>query len=158
MSVYKVLTGNKEITLDQNLELEVGLNQVQRNDETVRQLREDHAKYFTNEDYWNLLRTAIALNVDCTITKYQYADINGDREKCETKNKTDKAFIEFLYRLKSPISIEREHYLEDPTQYKQFPFDSKRKRMTTFITSAEFPSNYRLFSKGGGENSSKFCN
>jgi Ca2+ transporting ATPase len=158
MSVFKVLTGNKEITLDQNLELEVGLNQVQRNDETVRQLREDHAKYFTNEDYWNLLRTAIALNVDCTITKYQYADINGDREKCETKNKTDKAFIEFLYRFKSPISIEKEHYLEDPTQYKQFPFDSKRKRMTTFITSAEFPSNYRLFSKGGGENASKFCN
>ena len=158
MSVFKILTGNDEIELDQNLQMEVGLNQVQRNDETVRQLREEHNIYFKNEDYWNLLKTAIALNVDCTITKFQFADINGDTEKCETKNKTDKAFIDFLYRFKSPISVERERYLEDPTKYKQFPFDSKRKRMTTFITSEEFPTNYRLFSKGGGENSSKFCN
>ena len=158
MSVYKILTGIKEITLDQNMEMEIGLNQIQRNDETVKQLREEHNDYFQNEAYWNLLKTAIALNVDCTITKFQFADLNGDTEKCETKNKTDKVFIDFLYRFKSPISVERERYLEDPTKYKQFPFDSKRKRMTKFITSEEFPTNYRLFSKGGGENSSKFCN
>ena len=101
---------------------------------------------------------AISLNVDCTITKFQRPDINGDTERCETKNKTDKAFIDFLYRFKSPISIQREKYLEDPTKYKQFPFDSKRKRMTTFIANESFPTNYRLFSKGGGENASKFCN
>jgi len=52
-------------------------------------------------------------------------------EICETKNKTDKAFIEFLYRFKSPISIQKDKYLKNEGSYKQFPFDSKKKRMTT---------------------------
>ena len=160
MSVFKILTGNSEIQLRQNLEMEVGKldDQKRGENDTVVQLREDHQNYFNNEDYWNVLKVAIALNVDCTITKFQRPDINGDTEKCETKNKTDKAFIDFLYRFKSPISVQQERYLEDPTKYKQFPFDSKRKRMTTFIFNEEFPTNYRLFSKGGGENASKFCN
>ena len=46
------------------------------------------------------------------------------------KNKTDKAFIDFLYRFKSPISKGKEKYLKNQELYKQFPFDSKRKRMT----------------------------
>ena len=37
----------------------------------------------------------------------------------ETKNKTDKAFIDFLYRFKSPISVERNKYLSDKKFYKQ---------------------------------------
>ena len=159
MSVFKILTGDKEIQLSQNLEIEVGRLDEQKKgeNEVVRQIREDHQKYFTNEIYWNLLKVAVSLNVDCTITKYQVPDINNDTEKCETKNKTDKAFIDFLYRLKSPISIPQETYLHDPTQYKQFPFDSKRKRMTTFVCNEEFQTNYRLFSKGGGENATKYC-
>jgi hypothetical protein len=85
--------------------MEVGrLDKEINNDETVRQIREDHDKYFKNEKYWNLLKVAISLNVDCTITQLSHEDINGDREKCETKNKTDKAIIEFLYRFRSPIS------------------------------------------------------
>jgi len=100
---------------------------------------------------------AIALNVECFITKKGERDINGDTEKCETKNKTDKAFIDFLYRFKSPISVEKEKYLKNQLCYKQFPFDSKRKRMTTFVNHEDFPSKYRLFSKGGGENASLFC-
>ena len=78
-------------------------------------------------------------------------------EICETKNKTDKAFIDFLYRFKSPISIEKEKYLKNETSYKQFPFDSKRKRMTTFVKNSDFPTGYRLFSKGGGENARIYC-
>ena len=78
-------------------------------------------------------------------------------EVCETKNKTDKAFIEFLYRFKSPISIQKDKYLKNEGSYKQFPFDSKKKRMTTFIKNKDFPTGYRLFSKGGGENARKFC-
>ena len=159
MSVYKVLTGESVLKLEQNLDMEVGrLDKEINNDETVRQIREDHDKYFKNEKYWNLLKVAISLNVDCTITQLSHEDINGDREKCETKNKTDKAFIDFLYRFRSPISAEKEIYLEDPSKYKQFPFDSKRKRMTTFVFNENFKTNYRLFSKGGGENASKFCN
>ena len=160
MSVFKVLTGTREIELSLNLDIVVGKLDNKKKDENavVEQIREDHNKYFNNENYWNLLKVAISLNVDCTITKYENADINGDTEKCETKNKTDKAFIDFLYRFRSPISIQQEKYLADPTKYKQFPFDSKRKRMTTFINHDDFPTKFRLFSKGGGENASKFCN
>jgi Ca2+ transporting ATPase len=79
-------------------------------------------------------------------------------EICETKNKTDKAFIDFVYRFRSPISVEKEKYLSNEDSFKQFPFDSKRKRMTTFIKSKDFPTGYRLFSKGGGENARVFCN
>jgi len=160
MSVFKVLTGNDEFELQQNLNVEnVGKLGTERanNTETVKQIREDHEKYFKNEQYWEVLKVAISLNVECSITKYDYRDINGDTEKCETKNKTDKAFIDFLYRFKSPISVEKEKYLKNQTSYKQFPFDSKRKRMTTFVFNDEFPSKYRLFSKGGGENAALFC-
>ena len=156
MSVYKVLTGESVLKLEQNLDMEVGrLDKEINNDETVRQIREDHDKYFKNEKYWNLLKVAISLNVDCTITQLSHEDINGDREKCETKNKTDKAFIDFLYRFRSPISVQKDKYLKDEGSFKQFPFDSKRKRMTTFVKHSEF--GYRLFSKGGGENARVFC-
>ena len=160
MSVFKVLTGNDVFELQQNLNVEnVGkLGTENKNkDGVVKQIREDHKKNFKNEEYWEILKIAIAINVECSITKYEQRDINGDKEKCETKNKTDKAFIDFLYRFKSPISIEKEKYLKNQSFYKQFPFDSKRKRMTTFVKNEEFPSKYRLFSKGGGENAALFC-
>ena len=158
MSVFKVLTGKDEFTLQQNLEMaEVGRLGTERKNDEIRLIRENHEKYFKNEQYWEVLKTAISLNVECTITQLDYEDINGDMEKCETKNKTDKAFIDFLYRFKTPISVEKDKYLRNQLSYKQFPFDSKRKRMTTFVNNDEFPSKYRLFSKGGGENAALFC-
>ena len=160
MSVFKVLTGNDEFELQQNLNIEtVGKLRTERAKyvNTIEQIREDHQKFFKNEQYWEILKVAIALNVECSITKFEYRDLNGDSEKCETKNKTDKAFIDFLYRFKSPISSEKEKFLLNQSFYKQFPFDSKRKRMTTFVNNDEFPSKYRLFSKGGGENAALFC-
>jgi Ca2+ transporting ATPase len=158
MSVAKILTGNNEFDLNQILEKEnVGNIEKQNNNETLRQIREDHNLYFKNETFWDVLRVSIAVNVECSITKFNSKDINGDTEKCETKNKTDKAFIDFLYRFKSPISVEQEKYLRSQNTYKQFPFDSKRKRMSTFVYSEDFPSKYRLFSKGGGENAALFC-
>ena len=158
MSVFKVLTGKDEFTLQQNLEMaEVGRLGTERKNDEIKLIRENHEKYFKNEQYWEVLKIAISLNVECTITKLDYEDINGDMEKCETKNKTDKAFIDFLYRFKTPISVEKDKYLRNQLSYKQFPFDSKRKRMTTFVNNDEFPSKYRLFSKGGGENAALFC-
>ena len=103
------------------------------------------------------IKVAIALNVDSSIKKLEKENINGDMEICETKNKTDKAFIDFLYRFRAPISVQKEKYLKDESAFKQFPFDSKKKRMTTFIKNSEFPTGYRLFSKGGGENARLFC-
>ena len=160
MSVFKVLTGAWTKDLALNIEKEeVGKLDAKRNDPNeVVQIREDHNTLFSNDKYWEILKVAIALNVDCSIKKLDRPNINGDTEICETKNKTDKAFIDFLYRFKSPISTEKEKYLSNEDSFKQFPFDSKRKRMTTFIKSKDFPTGYRLFSKGGGENARVFCN
>ena len=159
MSVFQVLTGIGKKELKQNLEMdEVGkLDGKKNNADEIRQIREDYSTLFENKKYWETLKVAVALNVDASIKKLDKENINGDMEICETKNKTDKAFIDFLYRFRSPISIEREKYLKDETSFKQFPFDSKRKRMTTFVKNKEFPTGYRLFSKGGGENARVFC-
>ena len=159
MSVFQVLTGIWKKELKQNLEMaEVGkLDSKKKNNDEIKQIREDYKTLFDNNNYWETLKVAIALNVDASIKKLEKENINGDLEICETKNKTDKAFIDFLYRFKSPISKEKEKYLKDESSYKQFPFDSKRKRMTTFVKNADFPTGYRLLSKGGGENARVFC-
>ena len=159
MSVFQVLTGTWKKELDQNMSVEeVGkLGSQKGNPDEVKLIREDHSVLFKNEKFWEMLKVAIAVNVDASIKTLDSPNINGDTEICETKNKTDKAFIDFLYRFRSPISVEKEKYLKDEGCFKQFPFDSKRKRMTTFIKNKEFSTGCRLFSKGGGENARVFC-
>ena len=155
LSVNKILTGKGIKELQQNIEVkDIGLTNINKEN---KKIREDHTKLFKNDIFWNTLKIAISLNVECQIVKFDKEDINGDMESCETKNRTDKAFIDFLYRFKTPISVEKEKYLKAKENYKQFPFDSKRKRMTTFIHNKEFPTGYRLFTKGGGENAQKYC-
>ena len=161
MSVCQILTGKNFFEIPQSKQN----NKVYIEDETnenngseqKNQIREEHSKYFKNEDYWELIKLSIALNVDCVINTLEKPNNYGDIETCETKNKTDKVFIDFLYRFKSPISIERNIYLDDEESHKQFPFDSNRKRMTTFIKNSKFPTGYRLFSKGFGENATQIC-
>ena len=159
MSVFQVLTGTWRKELAQNMSVEeVGkLGSQKGNPDEVKLIREDHSVLFKNEKFWETLKVAIAVNVDASIKTLDSPNINGDTEICETKNKTDKAFIDFLYRFRSPISVEKEKYLKDEGCFKQFPFDSKRKRMTTFIKNKEFSTGCRLFSKGGGENARVFC-
>ena len=159
MSVYQILTGTWKKELTQNLSIEeVGkLGNKKSNPDEVVLIREDHNEIFKNEKYWEMLKVAIAVNVDASIKTLDAPNINGDTEICETKNKTDKAFIDFLYRFRAPISIEKEKYFKDEGCFKQFPFDSKKKRMSTFIKNKEFSTGYRLFSKGGGENARVFC-
>ena len=159
MSVFQVLTGTWRKELAQNMSVEeVGkLGNQKGNPDEVKLIREDHSVLFKNEKFWETLKVAIAVNVDASIKTLDSPNINGDTEICETKNKTDKAFIDFLYRFRSPISVEKEKYLKDEGCFKQFPFDSKRKRMTTFIKNKEFSTGCRLFSKGGGENARVFC-
>ena len=159
MSVFQILTGTWKKELYQNREVDqVGkLDGQKNNTDEVAQIREEHTNLFPNENYWETLKVAIAVNVDASIKMLDKPNINGDMEICETKNKTDKAFIDFLYRFKSPISVQKEKYLKQEGGFKQFPFDSKRKRMTTFVQSKDFSTGYRLFSKGGGENARIFC-
>ena len=97
------------------------------------------------------------MNVDGQIKHLEKPDINGDTESCETKNKTDKAFIDFLYRFRVSISGERTKYISDKNYYKQIPFDSKRKRMTTFIRHDSSDTGFRLYTKGGAEKVNLYC-
>ena len=159
MSVFRVLTGKIIYELDQYREMEnVGKVDIEENkDDYIRQIREDPGNKFKNENFWNLLKISIALNVECAIKKLDVPNVNGDTETYETKNKSDKPFIDFLYRFKTPLSKERDIYLDDINSFKQIPFDSKRQRSTTFIYNSYFPTKYRLFTKGGGEFALKYC-
>ena len=160
MSVYKVLTGTNFFELQNNKNKNITLeDEENENDENNQNklIREEHNLYFKNEEYWELIKLSIALNVDCVLNTLEEPDNNGDIETCETKNQTDKVFIDFLYRFKSPISKERNLYLDNEDFYKQFPFDSNIKRMTTFIKNSNFPTGFRLFSKGYGESATKIC-
>ena len=159
MNVFKYLTVRKEIILEETIEIETGLdvNKKKNNAFTEKKIREDHQKYFNNENYWDQLRIAIALNVDGNMKELEAPDQNGDIESCETKNKTDKAFIDFLYRFRVSINNERVKYISNKKFYKQIPFDSKRKCMTTFVKHDIFPTGYRLYTKGGAEKVKQIC-
>ena len=156
MNIFKVLTAKNEIVLKETIDVEHSDNLHKKSD-TNKKMREDYQTYFSNEKYWEILKTSIALNTDGTIKTLSKPNIHGDMEECETKNKTDNAFIDFLYRFKSPMSVERKIYQKDKRFYKQIPFDSKRKRMTTFIANDKLPTKYRLYTKGGAENVKNIC-
>ena len=99
----------------------------------------------------------IALNVDGNTKELEIPDANGDTEYFESKNKTDKAFIDFLYRFKESIHNLRVKYISNKKFYKQIAFDSKRKCMTTLIRHDVFPTGYRLYTKGGAEKVNTIC-
>ena len=157
MSVHQILTGKNVIELNQNLDNAKTLTEEEIKENQKRLIREEHSIYFKNENFWELIKLSIALNIDCVINTLDKPDINGDIETCETKSKTEQVFIDFLYRFKSPISIERNIYLSNEECYKQIPFASKKKRMTTLIKNSDFPTGYRLFSKGTSEYATQIC-
>ena len=101
MSVFQVLTGTWRKELAQNMSVEeVGkLGNQKGNPDEVKLIREDHSVLFKNEKFWETLKVAIAVNVDASIKTLDSPNINGDTEICETKNKTDKAFIDFFIDL-----------------------------------------------------------
>ena len=158
MLVRRIITHNERLEINPTSDLEnLGLDKNNTKDEHKKKKREDHNELFPNEEYWDAIYNAIALNVDSNIIKLSEANINGDMEQVETKNQTDKGFIEFLYQYKSPISAKKELFLADKNLYKISPFDSKKKRMTTYVKSDKFPTGYRLFTKGGSENAVVYC-
>ena len=157
MNVYRLLTIYKEITLRETIDNNNEEFKINNKHNVDYKIREDHQKYFSNENYWDQLKLSIALNVDGQIREFEKKDENGDMEYCETKNKTDKAFIDFLYRFRVSISFERQKFIYDKKCYKKIPFDSKRKRMSIFVRSDIFPTGYRLFSKGAAEMVKTVC-
>ena len=158
MNVYKLFIIGKEIILPETIENKQEAFNIKNNKHHFDyKIREDHQKYFSNENYWDQLKLSLALNVNGQIREFNEKDENGDMEYCETKNKTDKAFIDFLYRFRVSISNERQKFMYDKKYYKQIPFDSKRKRMSTLVQSDIFPTGYRLFSKGAAEMVKTVC-
>ena len=145
LNVVRIITSKNDI----NLTDEKNIEGIYEGDK----IREEHQKYFPNENYWELLRNSLSINVDCHINSLSKPNINGDMEECESKNKTDNALINFLYRVKSPISEILNNYKKNDK--KQIPFDSNKKRMTTFAR--EKNGTYRLYTKGGAENIKKYC-
>ena len=95
MNVFKVLTAKSKIQLKETLEVKDAgaLNKTQKTD---LKIREGFENYFKNEQFWEQLKISIALNIDGQINHLEAPDVNGDTEICETKNQTDKAFIDFL--------------------------------------------------------------
>ena len=159
MLVRRLITHSERIEINPTADLEnLGLAKKETRDEHKKKKREEHQGIFPNEEYWDAIYNCIALNVDSTIIKLNEPDLSGDTEICETKNKTDKGFIEFLYQYKSPISVKKELFLSNKDFYKISPFDSQKKRMTTYVKSDKFPTGYRLFTKGGAENALLYCN
>ena len=116
MSVFQILTAKTTFGLTQNKEMDnIGdVNAEINKDDYLRQIREDYSNKFQNK---NLIKISISLNLECAIKKLENPNVNGDMEICKTKNKTDKQFIDFLYRFKSPISKERDIYLNDQNSY-----------------------------------------
>ena len=158
MNIFKFLTVNKEIELEETIKLDkaIDLNKKAENI-SGKKIREEHNNYFKNESYWEQIRLSIALNVDGNIKELESPDDNGDIEYFETKNKTDKAFIDFLYRFKESINNLRVKYISNKKYYKQIAFDSKRKCMTTLIKHDIFPTGYRLYTKGAAEKVNIIC-
>ena len=67
----------KEFQLEENIKVE-NVGKLDFENEIKGKIREDYSKYFDNEDFWNLLKIPIDLNIDCSITKLDNDNINGD--------------------------------------------------------------------------------
>ena len=47
-----------------------------------KELREEYTSYFKNENYWNLLKMSIALNIDGAIKHLDSPNINEPNVEC----------------------------------------------------------------------------
>ena len=141
------LTTN-ELSVVKILNIENDIDLIENNN-----LRENADIYFKNDIYWNLLRNALSLNINGHINYLSKPNQYGDMEECSSKNKTDNAIINFLYRINSPISEIDVKYQKG--NKKQIPFDSNKKRMTTFVKDDN--DQCKLYSKGATEYIKNYC-
>ena len=154
MYIVSLITSNKEINIKRNFDsIDVGsINSTPIDKNFGKKIRSNYNLIIDNDNYWEILQMSISVNVECEITPLLKPDINGDMETCSTRNKTDKAFTEFLYQFKSPVSFYRNKLLTNNFNFKKLPFDSSKKRMSILVKNSSFPTGYRLFTKGAAEN------
>ena len=147
MKINKIVMGNGEVVELENI---INSNKLKRN---------NPLDFFKSDIYWNLLKFSISLNIECEIQRTDIDDIDDEYdEKCDSFNKIDKALIDFLHKFGVCIILLRDKYLSEHQNYKIFQFNQKSKRMTSIIKNQDFPTGYRLFSKGASEKLTKFCN
>jgi P-type Ca2+ transporter type 2B len=126
MSVVEFFDGN------QNHQLE----EITSNKEN----RVDPSKYFQNKDFYNVFRQAVLLNIDVTI---------NESEEITKANKSDLGFVDLFHIFGESIFNLRMNYLG--AEPRVIAFNSDRKRMSTFVKNAEYPTGYRLFIKGASD-------
>ena len=160
MYIISLITSSNEINIERNIDsIDVGsINSTPIDKHFGKKIRTNYNLIIDNEDFWDLLQMSISVNVDCEIIPLNKPDINGDMETYDIRNKTDKAFIEFLAQYKSPVSYYRNKLLTNKYNYKKLPFDSSKKRMSILVKNSSFPTGYRLFTKGASENAMIYCN
>jgi Ca2+ transporting ATPase len=128
MNIIKFYDGVNEINLEQTL-YETHLK--------------DYRIYFKNENIWNLMKLSFSCN---SATEF---DLTGN----ETATfKTDLTFTKFLKKFGEKITVLRDKYIKIlDNAIPRIAFSSKRKKMSTILTSSEFPTRLRIFSKGASE-------
>ena len=153
MQILNIITTKDVINFNTNkkdLDL-LSSSKMEIDKEKEIETKENLEQISNNKDFIEILKQSIGLNVDYTLKSIEENDIY------EAKNKTDKAFIDFLLKYDININSEiNQKYLFN-NNYKKFPFDSQKKRMSIMIQNKLFPSGYRLFTKGGAENALLFC-
>ena len=159
MTVTKIYDCKKEINLSKlnnmdaigKIDVKVDGGDSERVQVKDMSNREGLVDEYFNKNYFNLLKVGLGVNIVATINELDTPDEKGRTESITECNKTDFAFVNFLYQLKVMINPIRKQYYPSNGTVKQIPFSSKRKRMSTLIASTEFPTGYRLFSKGGAD-------
>ena len=135
----------------------IGNNEIKEINNDDKEAIKNPLEFFNNEDYWKMLKLAMSLNIECQIQTLDKDEIEENFDKCDSLNKTDKSIIDFLHNFGVSISYYNDKYLSNPENYKVYQFNPKDKKMTTYIYNNNFPSNYRLYTKGAAEYFSKFC-
>ena len=101
------------------------------------------SEYIKNPDYYQEFKVATILNIE--------VEISEDGEIVNYSN-TDFAFIDMFGKIGENLLAIRNKYLpSDPSKTKKFPFNSTRKKITTFLKNDAFPTGYRVYMKGAAE-------
>ena len=144
MQVISIITTDEVIDYNQN--------KAKENKLSLKEISE-------NNDYLEILKQSIGLNVDYSIKTIfeQKKILEEDKDIYEAKNKTDKAFIDFLLKYEINIDTEINQKFLTKNNFQKLPFDSQKKRMSIMLQNDSYPTGYRLYTKGGAENSLIYC-
>ena len=144
MQVISIITTDEVIDYNQN--------KAKENKLSLKEVSE-------NNDYLEILKQSIGLNVDYSIKTIfeQKKILEEDKDIYEAKNKTDKAFIDFLLKFEINIDTEINQKFLTKNNFQKLPFDSQKKRMSIMLQNDSYPTGYRLYTKGGAENSLIYC-